>query len=255
MLIGYCFLCVYGCVAWPALVKMKAILSPKSDVSIVLPNEGNLHYIQALEDTALFDLIGPPYNEDRTCTYYRELNPSPLPNFLSSFPTTSTSAPHSSAETDLSIHLRQPRSISATNPVSTVPDKVPSLVANEKWRSDGVNPLSGSFLTHNDLLGASESIRPPYDNVVSSISIGNSDSYVDDGELLSDTTGQYNQNLVPMLTGGDTYPPPSSQPMSSLSTCNASAGERQAETWLVVYDPHFFCDHQHYTGEKVVEST
>merc|ERR1712216_604896 len=36
------------------------------------PREGNLHQLQALEDSAFFDLLSPPYDPEdgRDCTYY-----------------------------------------------------------------------------------------------------------------------------------------------------------------------------------------
>ena len=51
------------------------------DVDAVLPSEGNLHTIEALTTAAFIDVIGPPYDEHRQCTYYRILDPKELEHY------------------------------------------------------------------------------------------------------------------------------------------------------------------------------
>ncbi len=36
-----------------------------------MPTEHNVHGLEALETTAILDVIGPPYAGGRPCTYYR----------------------------------------------------------------------------------------------------------------------------------------------------------------------------------------
>ncbi|KAL6055590.1 DNA damage-binding protein 1a [Balamuthia mandrillaris] len=43
------------------------------ETQTVQPNHGNLHSISALEDSAFFDLLTPPYSQpSRPCSYFRE---------------------------------------------------------------------------------------------------------------------------------------------------------------------------------------
>lgn len=49
------------------------ILGPQAVTYGLGPNEGNYHELHALEDTAFFDVLSPPYDEcaGRDCTYFR----------------------------------------------------------------------------------------------------------------------------------------------------------------------------------------
>jgi hypothetical protein len=48
-------------------------LDASSGVVVLGPNSGNLHSFKALEDSAFFDILAPPYDADggRPCTYYQ----------------------------------------------------------------------------------------------------------------------------------------------------------------------------------------
>jgi hypothetical protein len=47
-----------------------AVLDAASPVWAVLPEQDNLHELEALEDVAFLDVLRPPYIDGRVCTYY-----------------------------------------------------------------------------------------------------------------------------------------------------------------------------------------
>ncbi|HEY0133426.1 MAG TPA: hypothetical protein VGB85_05080 [Nannocystis sp.] len=47
-----------------------AVLDAGSPVWAVLPEQDNLHELEALEDVAFLDVLRPPYIDGRVCTYY-----------------------------------------------------------------------------------------------------------------------------------------------------------------------------------------
>merc|ERR1712100_294971 len=56
---------------WASLRSDRTI-GPDPVTYMLGPEEGNVHELQALEDSAFFDLLTPPYDPDegRDCTYY-----------------------------------------------------------------------------------------------------------------------------------------------------------------------------------------
>ena len=49
-------------------------LTSSSDCQVLTPHIGNFHCVQSVgEDTAIFDILSPPYAENRDCHYYREV--------------------------------------------------------------------------------------------------------------------------------------------------------------------------------------
>lgn len=46
-----------------------------NDICVLGPIDGNLHQIKALDDTVMFDILSPPYDEmnGRICTYYKAI--------------------------------------------------------------------------------------------------------------------------------------------------------------------------------------
>jgi hypothetical protein len=50
------------------------VVTGADPVQVLLPGEGNLHRIEALEEGAFLDVFSPYYSEadGRPCTYYRE---------------------------------------------------------------------------------------------------------------------------------------------------------------------------------------
>lgn len=50
------------------------ILTSSSDCQLLTPHIGNFHTIQSVgADAAMFDILSPPYDENRECNFYREI--------------------------------------------------------------------------------------------------------------------------------------------------------------------------------------
>jgi hypothetical protein len=47
---------------------------------ILFPNEGNIHTFRALEESAFFDILIPPYSSERQITYFREISSTSQPS-------------------------------------------------------------------------------------------------------------------------------------------------------------------------------
>lgn len=57
------------------------VLGPAPVTYSLSPTEGNLHELEALEDSAFLDVVAPPYDPQagRDCTYYARSGPAPDP--------------------------------------------------------------------------------------------------------------------------------------------------------------------------------
>eukprot|EP00741_Cyanophora_paradoxa_P015299 tig00000194_g14768.t1 len=54
-----------------ASLRADEVLGRADPAHILLPKWKNLHEIQALEDSAVLDILAPPYSDARDCTYFR----------------------------------------------------------------------------------------------------------------------------------------------------------------------------------------
>lgn len=56
----------------PAKLSRNEVLGADDSARLLLPRKHNLHVVSALEDSAFLDIISPPYDERRVCTYYEQ---------------------------------------------------------------------------------------------------------------------------------------------------------------------------------------
>mmetsp|Transcript_12409 Transcript_12409/g.12460 ORF Transcript_12409/g.12460 Transcript_12409/m.12460 type:complete len:173 (+) Transcript_12409:125-643(+) len=57
------------------------------ELLFLTPKRGNLHQIQALENSVFLDVFIPSYNDiDRPCTYYQEVAPNKVVSFVPQLP-------------------------------------------------------------------------------------------------------------------------------------------------------------------------
>eukprot|EP01113_Clastostelium_recurvatum_P043212 TRINITY_DN7100_c0_g1_i2.p1 TRINITY_DN7100_c0_g1~~TRINITY_DN7100_c0_g1_i2.p1 ORF type:complete len:274 (+),score=82.26 TRINITY_DN7100_c0_g1_i2:42-824(+) len=62
------------------VVQDNAIITNMSPTSVALPEHSNVHSFSAMQASAIFDILAPPYNDaaDRSCNYYREVSVTDL---------------------------------------------------------------------------------------------------------------------------------------------------------------------------------
>lgn len=50
------------------------VVDSSSDCQVLNPYDGNFHMLQSVgDDAAMFDILAPPYDENRECNFYREV--------------------------------------------------------------------------------------------------------------------------------------------------------------------------------------